>query len=369
MRVNGISTCAVLLLQVTFVLGGGGSAPSAPSTSSNPSTQFAFEVKDGKLGELDAIDPSVTWTTSKQKGPYHLSCGVDVAVRPNTDYFSEVKGLWGRVTRSFKVPLPNPPPSFRRSGKKSKEQYSRWDVSARASVDVENYAEDPSVKLDFNSVNKEEDAAFNLKATAGNDEFSIDEIQMSKGFQALDGRLSINPRYDRTGSHVSDVIFGYDDTKSGTNVQIVASLDEQSIRVMRRVGDKDAIAPTVSTSGRVLFEWLHDLNDEGDAVITTVEPNQCVNVQWTDGPWTANVRAPLNRRIQMDQVEVSIKRKMDLSQEDISNMLFPDNDEDEEGTQSEESEVVEEAFDILSSMESESVVPEMPKKKGFGRFF
>eukprot|EP00957_Ditylum_brightwellii_P010791 818225-Ditylum_brightwellii.AAC.1 len=59
-----------------------------------------------------------------------------------------------------------PSSQFRRSSEKGEDQYSQWDVSARASMNVENCAEDPSVKLDSNSVNKEEDAVFILKATA-----------------------------------------------------------------------------------------------------------------------------------------------------------------------------------------------------------
>mmetsp|Transcript_1001 Transcript_1001/g.1422 ORF Transcript_1001/g.1422 Transcript_1001/m.1422 type:complete len:402 (-) Transcript_1001:522-1727(-) len=345
--------------------GSSSSSSSSSSSGATPSTQFSFEVKDSKLNELDAIDPSVTWTTSKQRGPYSLSCGVDVSVKPNTEYFSEVKTIWGKVSRSFGSGNNNNNErrGMRRGERWRRKKHSQWNVSARASVDVENYEDYPGIVLDVNAVNSEDDAAFKIVATAGNDEVSIDEIQMSKGFQALDGRLSINPRYDRTNTHVSDVILGYSDTKSDTNVQVIASLDEQSLRVSRRVGDKDSIAPTISTSGRVVLEWLHDLNDEGDAVITTVEPNESVNVQWTDGPWTANVRAPLNRRIMMDQVEVSIKRKMDLSQEDLSEM-FSSSASSDPGKE-EQSSVGEEEEEDVSSMFS-SYLSEKMQEEGEG---
>ena len=151
---------------------------------------------------------------------------------------------------------------------------------------------------------------FNLKSLSF--EFSsiggLESIDIAKGFEALDGDLLVNPRYD-VKSSIFDVVLGY--SKDKTAIKLEATTSDQKLTVSRQVTDSDKLSPSVSSSGDISLAWEKSLSG-GDTVTTTLKTNDSVNVKWEDGAWTAQISTPIDGFELGEGVDVSIKRKVNF---------------------------------------------------------
>lgn len=127
---------------------------------------------------------------------------------------------------------------------------------------------------------------------------------MCKGFNALGGRFSVNPRYNIQSSD-ADVILGYDADK--TSVTVEASASSQKLTVAQQVAEGHRITPSVTSKGDVSLAWRKSL-DGGDAVTTTVNSDGKMSLKWEDGPWTAIFATSVDN----SAVDVKVNRKLNF---------------------------------------------------------
>eukprot|EP00567_Pseudictyota_dubia_P003887 CAMPEP_0197451260 /NCGR_PEP_ID=MMETSP1175-20131217/28266_1 /TAXON_ID=1003142 /ORGANISM="Triceratium dubium, Strain CCMP147" /LENGTH=269 /DNA_ID=CAMNT_0042983915 /DNA_START=89 /DNA_END=898 /DNA_ORIENTATION=- len=244
---------------------------------------LSVSVRDGTFSPLEGLDPSVKWSTSGSAGDFDYEVGCDVAARATTDVASLPKSLFAKVGRNV----------------------AGWGLSARADVDLDVDSLDHA-DIDVQASNDDLDLELKVFATAGGTS-SVNRLEISKGFDdVLDGKISVNPRYDVQSSS-GDVVLSYDGEKTGA--KLVASMDDQTLTVSRQITDDDTIAPSVSSSGDVSIQWKRDL--DAGSITTTVKPKDSINVKWEDGAWTANIEAPMDG-MSVEDMSVNVKRKIDF---------------------------------------------------------
>ena len=108
-----------------------------------------------------------------------------------------------------------------------------------------------------------------------------------------------------------DVVVSYD--AGGAGVRVVASPDSTGeITVSQNVmGPDNVLSPSIPTGGDMSLRWDRNLKD-GGSLTTTVAPGDSVGVRWTDGPWVADVNAPLEGFFSPGEVKDSVRRKVDF---------------------------------------------------------
>lgn len=131
-------------------------------------------------------------------------------------------------------------------------------------------------------------------------------LDVAQGFKVVGGRLLINPRYNFKAS-TPDVILDYD--RGSTTVTLEASMASQKVTVSQEIVEGHRIIPTFTTDGDITIGYEKKTAD--GSISTIVKPNDSVIVQWTDGPWTAFIEAPLDG-FSTTGVNVSMKRKVEL---------------------------------------------------------
>jgi len=138
----------------------------------------------------------------------------------------------------------------------------------------------------------------------------IHKVEMSKGFDvdAIEGKISVKPSYD-IKSNSGDVAIKLTTDKSF--VEVKGSKSEQKLTVSRKVTENQRIAPSLTSDGKVALEWEASLSGK-NSLLTKLEPKEKINIKWTDGPWIADVNAPLNDGFKLENVDVSLKRKVEF---------------------------------------------------------
>lgn len=242
---------------------------------------LSINVQDGSFADVGGLDPSLSWCSSTAAGDINLDYGVEAAARPTTDLASLPKQIWGKA-------------SGRVSG---------WGVSARAEFQGTDFT---SADVDIDASNDDLDLDVNLKASAG-DGFSVNSISAVKGLDVDGARVTVNPRYD-VAKEESDVVLSY--KKAGTELELTASQDAQSLKLSRQLDDDNRVAPTLASSGDVSLEWERSLGDD-NSITTTFKPDDSINVEWNDSSWTANINMPLDGT-DITGTNVSIKREVNF---------------------------------------------------------
>lgn len=242
-------------------------------------TKVTANIKDGHFDDMTGLDPSISWSLMEKAAGCDIEMGVDVAVKPTTDFKSLPRSIWGKVTRNVEG----------------------WNLSARANVEVENLED---IGFNICASNDDTNASLKLQASPG----GFESIDVAKGFEALDGDLLVNPRYDAKSS-IFDVVLGY--SKEKTAIKLEASTSEQTLTVSRQVSDSDKLSPSVSSSGDLSLAWEKMLSG-GDTVTTTLKTNDSVDIKWEDGAWVAQISTPVDGFGLGEGVDVSIKRKVDF---------------------------------------------------------
>jgi len=210
-----------------------------------------------------------------------LSYGIDAAVRPTDDITSLPKSIWGKATKTF----------------------GSWTASVRGEVEGTDLQ---SAAFEVNADNADDDISVKLTASAGS-EFSISEVEATKGFDSNGARITLNPRYNLQ-TEEADVVIGYN--KDDTDVEIVASRDAQKVTISQQVDDKNRVAPTLASSGAISLEYERSLGDD-NSVTATLKPNESIDVEWKDASWTANINMPVDGT-SIGGANVSIKREVNF---------------------------------------------------------
>lgn len=242
--------------------------------------QLSIKVRDGTFGGLGeglGLDPTLSWESSNDAGDVNLSYGIEASLRATNDITTLPRSIWG----------------------KAKTDISGWGVSARAEVEGGDFQ---SANLDLDAENEELDLALRLQASAGK-EFSVQQVEATKGFAAKGARVTVTPRYNLENDE-RDVVISYANDK--TNVKLTASVENQEVTISQQLDDVNRIAPTVSSNGDVSLEWERRLS--GDSSLrANLKPNNSLDVEWKDSAWTANVVLPIDGA-NVNGANVSIKR-------------------------------------------------------------
>lgn len=181
-----------------------------------------------------------------------------------------------------------------------KTQAGPWNLSSKATG-----ALDGSNKISFNALadNNDWDTSIEVVSSGG-----TQKLQVSKGFEALGGRMSVKPRYNFQSSD-ADVILGYD--TDNTSVTVEASASNQKLTVAQQITENHRLTPSITSKGDFAVAWKKSL-DEGNSVTTTLKLNDSVSVKWQDGPWTATLASPMSGFKTDGGVNVRVNRKLDF---------------------------------------------------------
>merc|ERR1712072_786851 len=230
--------------------------------------QLSVQVKDGSFDGLDGFDPSLAWSTSTTSGDYDIEAGVDVAAVPTSDLASMPRSFWGKASRNF----------------------GSWGVSARADISKDDMS---NADVEVNADNSSDDISFKVLGNAGSNGFVASTVEATKGFNSKD----------------VDVTIGYDAGK--TNVEVVASKDEQTITVSQQVDADNRVAPSFALkSGKMSVEWERNLGND-NSLTATLKPNDSIDMKWDDGAWEASINMPIDGN-SISGANVSVKRDVNF---------------------------------------------------------
>lgn len=240
---------------------------------------LTINVQDGNFADIGGLDPSLSWSASTSSGDVDLEYGIEASAKPTTDIASLPKSVWGKASTNL----------------------NGWGVSARAEFEGTDFTK---ADVEVEASNADADLDITLTASAG-DGFSVQTVSAVKGIDSDGARITVNPRYN-VETEDSDVVLTY--SKDGTDVEVSASQDEQSITLSRQVDDENRVAPTLASNGDVSVAWERSLGDD-NSITTTVKPDDSIDVEWKDAAWTANINMPLDGT-DITGTNVSIKREV-----------------------------------------------------------
>lgn len=185
---------------------------------------------------------------------------------------------------------------------KVKKSFGDFAVSGRADV-----ASDSTDIIDLDlRVEGQNGAMLQASATTGEGEVNLNSIQAKGGFGLGPGDVTINPRYNLKSSK-ANVVIGYGMEK--TSFGVTASTDSQTFTVSQYVGDNTIVSPSITTNGDFSLAVKQKL--EKGTVTGTFKSNDYVGLEWADGPWVANVIAPIEGYT-YNGIKVSAKKKVDF---------------------------------------------------------
>jgi hypothetical protein len=189
---------------------------------------------------------------------------------------------------------------------KAKRSIVGWNLSARVDGDSSDLN---SIDLDLRADSGSTALQVTGNANAENVDVQIGSVKLSQKIDALGGSWVLSPRYNVQAKRGDvTVAYGFQDTI----VSIDANLDKQKVTIRQNIGDATQVAPSISTDGKVELEYRRNVLT--GTVTTTVKPNESVGVQWKDGPWQANMKAPLDGGLAglKDGVQMNIRRIVDV---------------------------------------------------------
>jgi hypothetical protein len=189
---------------------------------------------------------------------------------------------------------------------KAKRSIAGWNLSARVDGDSSDMN---SLDLDLRADSGSTALQVTGNANAENIDVQVGSLKVSQKIDALGGSWVVSPRYNVQAKKADvTVAYGFQDTV----VSIDANLDRQKVTIRQNIGDMNQVAPSFTTDGKVELEYRRSVLT--GTVTTTVKPDEFVGVVWQDGPWQANVKAPLDGGLAglKGGVQVNIRRVVDV---------------------------------------------------------
>jgi len=240
---------------------------------------LSINIQDGNFADISGLDPSLSWSASTTTGDVDVEYGIEASVRPTSDIASLPKNVWGKASTSL----------------------NGWGVSARAQFEGTDFTQ---AAVEIDATNDDADLDVNIVASAG-DGFAVKTVSATKRVDSDGAAITVNPRYN-VETEEADVVLSY--SKDGTDIEITASQDAQSVTLSRQLDDENRVAPTLNSSGDVSVEWERALGDD-NSITATLKPDESIDIEWKDADWTANVNLPLDGT-DITGTNVSIKREV-----------------------------------------------------------
>eukprot|EP00543_Licmophora_paradoxa_P007931 CAMPEP_0202447966 /NCGR_PEP_ID=MMETSP1360-20130828/6744_1 /ASSEMBLY_ACC=CAM_ASM_000848 /TAXON_ID=515479 /ORGANISM="Licmophora paradoxa, Strain CCMP2313" /LENGTH=252 /DNA_ID=CAMNT_0049065301 /DNA_START=23 /DNA_END=781 /DNA_ORIENTATION=- len=233
----------------------------------------APEVTVG-VSSTDGLEPALKWTTSGTQGDFDYEGGLDVIVEGTK---SMPYTAWGRLKRSI----------------------GDYNIGAKGvvkstdleTVDLELTADGPI-------------GALQVVGKAGQTN-GVAKIQIKRAFSLFGGSLSLNPRFS-VADKSPDVSVGYGIKSTFVGVDT----SSEKLTIAQKIGEQNSVSPSVTKNGDFAIAYSRSMNV--GKLTTTYAPKNSVKVEWRDGPWIANMEAPLDGYLNVGKVDVSFKRKVDL---------------------------------------------------------
>lgn len=186
---------------------------------------------------------------------------------------------------------------------KVKRSFMGWNFAGRLDADSKDLNQlGIDLKVDGGPVG----TGLQLIGTANTESPSVkvSKIKVSQSVDALGGTWTVIPRYS-LDAQKGDVRVAYG--IAGAIVAVDASGDKQTLTIAKLLGEKNRIAPRVSTKGDVEVEYRRLIGT--GALTTTLKPNAFFNVEWEDGPWVARVHAPMDGiKFDREGLDFSVRR-------------------------------------------------------------
>ncbi|CAB9497989.1 expressed unknown protein [Seminavis robusta] len=251
--------------------------------TSAPEISIGLNTATAGTSKLGGIEPQIKWKTSGSIGDNDVFGGIDVTVQ-DVDAFKET--VWGMVKRNVKG----------------------FGLSARGQFSVTNI---DKVDLDF-QCDTPTDTVLQMKASAGKDgSFSVSKVKAVQTIDAAGGTVIAAPTYD-LGSSKGDLSLAY--AKDNTNsIQLDINTDNDAkLSLMQRLGSNHIVRPSITKDGQL--EVKYETRVEIGTITTTYKPNHHIDIQFADGPWQANLNAPMDGYLGLDGgCKVSVKTKVDIN--------------------------------------------------------
>jgi len=253
-------------------------------TVANLVPKISIDLRNGSFDGLQGFDPIVAISDELENDvdgeslSYGLSCNF-----ANGDLSTFPKSGWGKYS---KVSSKN-----------------GWGVSAKVDFQVASVLE--SVDLEVNAENEGEDIGATLIARAG-DLAAIKSFDVTKGFKAYDGKVTINQSWDfEDGSSQLRV------ERKGENSSlewISSKSKESALKLTRYIGKSNKISPCVTSNG-VLSLDIEVGDESGDHSLNTSINGNTVGVAWSDGDWQALFSIPLDGNT-ITGTNIGVKREI-----------------------------------------------------------
>jgi hypothetical protein len=189
---------------------------------------------------------------------------------------------------------------------KAKRSIAGWNLSARIDGDSSDMN---SIDLDLRADSGSTALQMTGNANAEYKDVQVGSLKVSQKIDALGGIWVLSPRYNVQAKKGDvTVAYGFQDTV----VSIDANLDKQKVTIRQNIGENNQVAPSITSDGKAELEYRRSVLT--GTVTTTVKPNEFVGIQWQDGPWQANMKAPLDGGIAglKDRIQVNIRRIVDV---------------------------------------------------------
>jgi hypothetical protein len=142
---------------------------------------------------------------------------------------------------------------------------------------------------------------------------AVSSVKLSKNINGWGGKWTFVPRYNvKTSKGDMTVAFALQDTVVAVDV---AGLHEgqQKVTVRQQIGPNNQFSPSLTTAGEIELAYRRSIAATGGSVTATIKPDAYVGLKWDDGPWEANLKAPMQGLGKFhDGVKFNIRRTVDV---------------------------------------------------------
>lgn len=191
---------------------------------------------------------------------------------------------------------------------KLKRSFGGWNLSARfdsSSDDLNTWGVDLRAVGAGGSTALQATGAASLAATYA----EVSNLKLTQKVNGLGGSWTLIPRFN-VRSRKADMTVAY--AIEDTVVIVDAASNKQKVTINQRIGENNAVSPSITTDGEVDFEYRRSL--ASGSLSATVKPNDSINLKWEDGPWEANFKVPMEgfHKLRDHGVKVNVRRNVDV---------------------------------------------------------
>ena len=119
-------------------------------------------------------------------------------------------------------------------------------------------------------------------------DMDISSVRLSQSVDVLGGTFTVQPGYNIRAEQ-PDIKVAY--AVSGAAVVVDANAGRQKLTVVKALGDKNRIAPSITSDGDVALQYSRAIRD--GTLTATMQPKSSLNLSWSEGKWNVNLNAPL----------------------------------------------------------------------------